>query len=116
MENNVVLEDVRDDKRIFERRNFSSLLKFNAAERIKNGEGITRNISAGGTAFITKDKLKPREPVELWITTPEGRDPIHKTAQVAWVKENLLNSFETGVKFDSVGLMELSSIFKNLAR
>lgn len=116
MDNNVVLEDVRDDKRIFERRNFSSLLRFNASERIKNAEGITRNISAGGAAFITKDRLRPREAVELWIAVPEVSNPIHKTAQVAWVKENLLHSFETGVKFDSVGLMELSSIFKNLAR
>lgn len=116
MENNISEQETRDDRRVFERRDFSSLLRFNLGAKNINGEGITRNISAGGVAFITKNRLSPRQPVELWIDVPDGQNPIHKTAQVTWAKEKFLNSYEAGVKFDSVGLMELSRIFKNFSR
>ena len=116
MSDSIAQDSAMEDRRIFERRNFNSLLRFNNAVRERNGEGIIRNISAGGVAFSTNDRLKLRDALELWINVPDGANPIHKTAQVVWVKENLLDRYETGVRFDSVGLMELSGIFKNLAR
>lgn len=116
MSDSIAQDSAMEDRRIFERRNFNSLLRFNNAVRDRNGEGIIRNISAGGVAFSTNDRLKLRDALELWIDVPDSRGSIRKSAQVVWVKENLLNRYEAGVKFDSVGLMELSGIFRNLAR
>ena len=108
------IEDIREDKRVFERKDFNSILRFKSDKSDKNGEGIARNISASGMSFITKQKLRPRQELELWIGVPDGRNPVYKTAEVVWAKENLANTYEAGVKFDSVGLMELSRIFKGL--
>ena len=113
MDDNVI-GDIREDKRIFERKDFNSILRFKSEKTDKNGEGIARNISASGMSFITKQKIRPRQALELWIGVPDGRNPVHKTAEVVWAKENLVNTYEAGVKFDSVGLMELSRIFKDL--
>lgn len=105
-----------EDRRIFDRRNYSSLLRFSVGAKDVKGEGVVKNISASGAAFITKNRLRPKDPVEIWIDVPDGRNPIHKTGQVVWAKENLVDACEAGVKFDSVGLMSLSRIFKTLGR
>ena len=105
-----------EDKRIFDRRNFNSLLKFKSQKRDISGEGMTRNVSASGAAFIVKERLNPKDRLELWIDVTDGQDPIYKNAEVVWSKENLVDTHETGVRFDSVGLLELSRIFKQLGR
>lgn len=107
-----MLENNAEDKRIFERKSFSSILRFRTNHSKRDEEGLTHNISAGGMSFVTKQKIKPKEALELWIGVPESRTPLYKTAEVIWAKENLVNTYETGIKFDSVGLMELSRIFK----
>ncbi|MEK6715077.1 MAG: PilZ domain-containing protein [Candidatus Omnitrophota bacterium] len=116
MSESIAQDSAMEDRRIFERRNFNSLLKFRNTANNRNGDGFIRNISAGGVAFSSNDKLKRSDALELWINVPDNRGSISKTARVVWVKENLLNRYEAGVKFDSVGLMELSGIFRSLAR
>ncbi|PIQ89317.1 MAG: hypothetical protein COV72_03755 [Candidatus Omnitrophica bacterium CG11_big_fil_rev_8_21_14_0_20_42_13] len=116
MEENIPLESSNEDRRIFQRRNFSSLLKFRLGKDGKDCEGVTKDISAGGLSFITKQRIKLRDSMELWITVPDGKDPIYKTAQLAWARENLADTYEAGAKFDSVGLLELSRVFKTLGR
>ncbi|MFQ5681391.1 MAG: PilZ domain-containing protein [Candidatus Omnitrophota bacterium] len=105
-------DEVGRDNRLFERKNFSCLLKFKTSLGDLDGEGMLRNISGGGVCFVTKEKLMPRERLDLWINVPDCPNPIHKDGEVVWAKENLVDTQETGVRFNSVNLMQLARVFR----
>jgi hypothetical protein len=68
---------------------------------------LTRNISAGGAAFLTKTRLAAGTMLEVTVVIPESSRTIRFTAEVRWSGPLIVGgkpvnpprAFETGVRF-----------------
>ena len=107
---------MKDDV-FFERRKY---LRFNADAKIQvkikaktkkkasavNIVATTKNLSVEGFCFKSKKKYKHGDLIELEITLPVYRKPLHLEGKVVWShtlrKKSEKGSFETGIKLFTI--------------
>jgi len=73
-----------EDRRIFTRISVNFQLKFLDLETGKEGEAQTIDISANGVGFVTKDILRERTPIEMWLIIPDHHEPFYTQGEVVW--------------------------------
>ncbi len=66
-----------------------------------HGTSLSKNISEGGIALPTNQRLEKDTILELWINLERTAKPIIATGKVAWLKENTPSKypFLIGIKF-----------------
>jgi hypothetical protein len=96
-----------DDRRKFARLQSWLTASYHTVGGSKPLESLTRNISAGGAAFLTKTRLAAGTMLDVTIVIPETRRTIRFTGEVRWSgplivggkRVNPPRAFETGVRY-----------------
>ena len=97
-----------DERRQFQRLNFSVGINWKKAEASQNGAAdhtsVTKNISEGGVRLILNEEATPGDILDLEINLPVGKK-IYLKGKVVWVEKsqiigaNTESVYEGGVQF-----------------
>lgn len=75
------------DRRVFVRMNLKIPLKFLGPRDPAEKEAETVDISATGIGFITREKLSPKEKLEMRLYIPDGHQPVYLIGEVVWSED-----------------------------
>lgn len=101
-----------DDRRIFERFQTRFPLRFIDLKGNREGSGQTKDISAKGIGFLTREGLKLRTPLEMWLEVPDKGEPFYTRGEVVWSKMVAPNEFNIGVNLERADLMGMSRVLR----
>ena len=102
-----------EDKRVFQRFVVKFPVRFLDLNSGKEGLALTEDASAKGIGFSTKEELKPRTPVEIWLQIPDKGEPVYTRGEVIWTKPVGENEYRAGVSLEKADLMGLSRILRS---
>lgn len=97
-----------EDNRIFERFQARFPLRFLNLSDNREGQARTQDISAKGVGIVTKDKLMPNTPLEMWLDIPDRGEPLYMRGEVVWSKSQGQDEYRTGINLEKAELMGLS--------
>ena len=101
-----------EDRRIFERFTARFPLRFLSAVENKEGQAVTRDISAKGVGFVTDEELVPHTGLEMWFEVPDKGEPIYARGQVAWLRRAEPAKFRAGVELEKADFMGISRVLR----
>ena len=101
-----------EDKRIFQRFVVKFPVRLLDLNSGKEGLALTEDVSAKGIGLSTKEELKPRTPVEIWLQIPDKGEPVYTRGEVIWTKSIGENGYRAGVSLEKADLMGLSRILR----
>ena len=88
-------------------------MRFSKSGKEKLGEAQTIDISANGIGLISKIKLSPNTPLQMWVNMPDEHEPLFIIGRAIWHKSLGGNKrqWRIGVHFKKEHLMDLSRIY-----
>ena len=101
-----------DDQRVFERFMARFPTKFKDSRNDFGSNVFLRDISADGVRIASRERLFPKDSIDLLVDLPDGHNPMSLKGRVMWIKGVDSNSWEAGLKFNKVNLMSTHRIFK----
>lgn len=101
-----------EDRRTFERVPAELALRFLDLHSNREGEAMSRDVSAKGIGFFSDIELTTQTPLEIWLEIPGQAKFIYTRGKVAWSKKSGLNQYRTGVDLEAADLMEVVEIAK----
>lgn len=105
-----------NEQRMFSRFRVNFPARFRNLNVGKRGEGVCKDIGAGGVSIETAQALEPRAPLEMWLDVADGFDPINLKGRVVWSKMAGAENCRTGVVFDCPRLIAFSRVLRMLRR
>jgi hypothetical protein len=77
------------------------------------GQAHTHDVSAKGLGLSTKEELKPRTRLEMWLQVPDSKDPIYTRGEVVWLRPASDNGYRVGIDLEKADLVGLSRILRS---
>lgn len=105
-------EEEMTDRRIFERFSANFPVRFLDLNENKEGDGRLYNVSAKGLGLVTKENLKFRTVLEMWLVIPDNGEPLYTRGEVVWSLPSGLNEYRAGVNLDKADLMGLARVLR----
>jgi hypothetical protein len=105
-------EEKIQDRRIFDRFSAKFPIKLINLWENSESEGEADDISAKGIGFSSKEELKPRTPLEMWLNIPDKGEPLYTRGEVVWSRMVEPKNFKIGVNLEKADLMGLSRILR----
>ncbi|MDD4953494.1 MAG: PilZ domain-containing protein [Candidatus Omnitrophica bacterium] len=104
--------DAMDDRRVFER--FDARLPLRVLNLVNGQESMaqTRDLSAKGIGFISREQLAPSTALELWMDVPSGGSPLYSRGEVAWSKPISSQEYWNGINLEEANLMGMARVLK----
>jgi hypothetical protein len=69
------------------------------------------DISANGLAFVTKDSLSAKTPLEMWLDIPDQHEPLYTRGEVVWSEASAAREEQrAGVRLEKAELMGLARV------
>lgn len=101
-----------EDVRIFARIAAQLPVRFIDLRKNKEAEGQTQDIGAKGVGLLTKERLQPNTPLEIWLKIPDRGEPLYTRGEVVWSKELKPNRCISGVSLEKADLMGLARVLR----
>ena len=101
-----------DDRRVFERIPAKLDVRYLDVNSGKDGQAVTRDISAKGVGLVTSAALAARTPLELWLSVPDKGEPIYTRGEVAWSAPAAEGIYHTGINLERADLMGFSRVLR----
>ena len=99
------------DRRIFGRVPTMVPVRLLVSGRDKECHGQTVDISANGIGVVSKEKLPPQTPLELWLDLPDNRGPFYTRGEVVWSKPlTKIDEQRSGIRLEKAELMGLAPL------
>lgn len=100
-----------------DRRNFDRVLarfpaKFKDSRNDYGTDVFLRDISAEGARLSTHQKMFIHDSIAVQVKLPDGYDNLILNGEVIWSKNQNDRLFEVGLKFHTLGLMNLQRLFQ----
>ena len=101
------------DRRLFERviARFPAKIK-DAGENFGSTLNL-RDASAWGIKLSSKERYYLNDSVSVEVSLPDGMFPVILRGQIVWTKAKEDNSWDMGVKFHNIRLVEMSRLFSH---
>ena len=101
------------DRRVFARLPVKLPLRFLEIGRNKESKAQTLNICANGVGFISKKRLSPDTPLEMWLEMSDQNEPLYIRGRVIWAKKlgGKTQEWRIGVVFERVNLIGLGRVY-----
>lgn len=100
------------DRRLFQRFPVGFPLRFKNHNQNREGKGFCWDISAGGVGIFSKERLEPKDRLDLWLQIPDKYDPLSLSGEVVWAEETEPQTWRAGIAFSEIQLISLSRIFR----
>lgn len=102
----------RDDKRVYCRFAVKDVpVRFKDLKVGERGNGLCKDIGAGGAHVECACEVRPKTPLEIWFDMSDGFEPMHCLGKVAWARLTGA-SWRLGIEFQKQKLMSLTRIMK----
>jgi len=102
-----------DNRRLFERFSSRYPVKFKDAREDFGTNVHLRNVSAQGANIMTQEQVYLNDSVSLEVELPDGKQPMTIRGEVVWTKKQNTETWDVGLKFHKVVLMDLWRIYKS---
>ena len=113
MEGGEIMEEYKfTDRRIFARFEVKFPLRFLNLRQNNEGEAEAQDICAKGVGFVTKERIEPQTPLEMWLQMPNGEEPLYVRGKVVWLSEVEPNNYRVGVDLEKANLLGFSRLLK----
>jgi hypothetical protein len=106
-------DEAMEDKRVFQRFAVKFPVRFLDLASGRENVALTQDISAKGIGLTTKEELKPRASVEIWLEVPDKGEPIYTRGEVIWATPVEAGEYRVGVNLEKADLMGLSRILRS---
>jgi len=104
--------ETMDDRRVFERIPARLDVRYLDINSGKDGQAVTRDISAKGVGLVTSAALTARTPLELWLDVPDKGEPIYTRGEVAWSTPAAGGVYHSGISLERADLMGFSRVLR----
>ena len=101
-----------NDHRIFERFKKQFPARFIGLNDGKEGTAQTFDVSAKGLGLLTRQELKTRATLEIWLDVPNSTEPLYTRGQVVWSRLGGKESYRTGIELEKADLMGISRLLR----
>ena len=101
------------DKRLFERFRARFPAKIKDSREDYGEKVYLRNASAQGAQLACKDHIYINDSLTLEVKVPQISYPLTLRGKVVWVKKELANFWDVGVKFHQISFMNLSKLYQS---
>ena len=102
-----------NDKRMFERFGARFPAKLKDSREDFGEKMYLRNASAQGAQLACKDHVYINDSLTLEVQVPQISFPLTLRGKVIWVKKELANFWDVGVKFHQISFMNLSKLYES---
>ena len=112
-QNNEAYDILNSKRRLYERFPSRFPVKFKDTRQDYGTNVHLRNVSAEGASFTTQEHMYLNDGVSLEIELPDGKEPMTLRGEVVWTKKQDTETWDVGLKFHKVVLMDLWRIYKS---
>ncbi|MDD5771147.1 MAG: PilZ domain-containing protein [Candidatus Omnitrophica bacterium] len=99
------------DHRIFERFRKEFPARFIGLDG-REGVAQTFDVSAKGLGLSTRQELKPRSALEIWLDVPNSTEPLYTRGQVVWARSGEKEGYRIGIELEKAELMGISRLLR----
>jgi len=94
-----------NERRTFVRINADVPVRYNIPKKVNNPKPVkTKNISVGGIAISLNEKLALRDRISLEMEMPDVPTPVMVIGEVVWIREDVEQEDQQGVRHFSAGI------------
>jgi hypothetical protein len=104
--------DGMEDRRVFQRFKTYFPIRYLDPGENKESDGQVCDISAKGVGFVSKEALKPRTSLEMWLQIPDKGEPLYARGEVMWVKPQGDGEYRCGVSLERADLLGVSRVLR----
>ena len=103
---------IPDDRRKFDRVLARFPTKIKDSRNDFGTDVFLRDVSAEGARVSTRQKMFIHDSIAIQVKLPDGYDSLVLNGEVVWLKNQSDRTFEVGLKFHSLELMNLQRLFQ----
>lgn len=106
-----------NERRTFVRINVDVPARYSIPKKVNNPKPVkTKNISVGGVAISLNEKLVLRDRISLEMAIPDIPTPVIVIGEVAWIREDVEQKDQQGIRHFSAGIEFKEILAKDKAR
>ena len=105
-------DEIKEDRRIFQRFPVRYPLRFLEVESGKEGVAGTKDISARGIGFTSPQNMTRSTALEMWLKLSDQDESFYTRGEVAWSKQTGENEYQVGVNLERPDLMDVARVLR----
>ena len=116
------MEQPMKERRRFPRLKIELFVRYKILGKMEQqGDGQTKNISAGGICLVAREKLQLGTKVAVEMKFPDSVNPVLAVGRVVWSDESNLGPsiaghprFDNGIEFEQISVLDRNRIIEHV--